>query len=73
MHDDLYYEAQTAVQDPNLIRADQRLDAGLFSLHGVDMAPVSRIVELGKELAEYRVEITAIACRKSLEDIRRSN
>ena len=24
MHDDIYYEAQIAVQDPKLIRADQR-------------------------------------------------
>ena len=49
MHDDIYYEAQTAVQDPKLIRAEQRIKAGLFTLHGVDLAPVSKTVELGRE------------------------
>jgi len=73
MHDDIYYEAQTAVQDPELIRAGQRLDAGLSSLHGVDLSPVSRTVELGRELAEYRAGITARAFRNSLENIRGSN
>src|SRR5262249_15521259 len=29
IHDDIYYEAQIAVQDPKLIRTDQRLQAGL--------------------------------------------
>jgi hypothetical protein len=70
MHDDIYYEAQTAVQNPELIRANQRLDAGLFSLHGFDMAPVSSTVQLGKDLAQYRAEITARAFRESLDNIR---
>ena len=56
MHDDIYYEAQTAVQDPKLIRAEQRMKAGLFTLHGVDLAPVSRTVELGRKLAVYRAD-----------------
>ena len=49
------------MQDPNLIRADQRMEAGLFTLHGVDLAPVSRTVEIGRKLAEYRAKITAKA------------
>lgn len=73
MHDDIYYEAQTAVQDPGLIRADQRLDAGLFSLHGVDLGPVRRTVELGRDLAEYRAEITARAFKRSQQEIRGEN
>jgi hypothetical protein len=70
MHDDIYYEAQTAVQDPELIRARQRLDAGLFSLHGVDLSPVTRIVEIGEALARYRAEITARAFSESLNTLR---
>jgi hypothetical protein len=71
MHDDIYYEAQTAVQDPKLIRADQRIKAGLFKLHGVDEAPVSKTVEIGKKLAEYRAGITARAFKSSREKLRR--
>lgn len=70
MHDDIYYEAQTAVQDPRLIRADQRIKAGLFTLHGVDEAPVSKTVEIGKKLAEYRAGITARALKASIQKLR---
>jgi creatinine amidohydrolase len=70
MHDDIYYEAQIAVQDPTLIRADQRLEAGLFKLHGVDQAPVSKTVEIGRKLAEYRAGITARAFKASVQKLR---
>lgn len=70
MHDDVYYEAQTAVQDPKLIRMEQRMKAGLFTLHGVDMAPITRTIEIGKKLAEYRAEIVAKAFRTSQEKLR---
>ena len=70
MHDDIYYEAQTAVQDPKLIRAEQRIKAGLFTLHGVDLSPVSKTVELGKKLAVYRAGITAKAFQSSLKKLR---
>ena len=70
MHDDIYYEAQTAVQDPKLIRADQRIKAGLFTLHGVNEAPVSKTVEIGRKLAEYRAGITAKAFKASMQRLR---
>jgi hypothetical protein len=61
IHDDVYYEAQIAVQDPNLIRAEERMKVGQFRLHGVELGPVSKTVELGRKLAEYRAGITARA------------
>ena len=70
MHDDIYYEAQAAVQDPKHIRAEQRMKAGLFTLHGVDLAPVTKTVELGKKLAVYRAGITARAFQASLKKLR---
>ena len=72
IHDDLYYEAQIAVQDPRLIRMEQRVKAGLFSLHGVDLAPIDRTIELGEKLAAYRAGITAKAFRASQQRLRRS-
>ncbi len=65
IHDDIYYEAQIAVQDPKHIRMEQRLKAGLFSLHGVELAPISRTVEIGQKLAAYRADITAKAFQAS--------
>jgi creatinine amidohydrolase/Fe(II)-dependent formamide hydrolase-like protein len=70
MHDDIYYTAQAAVQDPRLIRADERVKAGLFSLHGVELAPVARTVELGRKLAVYRAGIVARAFQASLKRLR---
>jgi len=70
MHDDIYYEAQIAVVDPQLIRADQRAKAGLLELHGVSLAPMSRTIEIGKQLAAYRADITAKAFQASQERLR---
>ena len=71
MHDDIYYEAQIAVQDPKLIRADQRQKARLLTLHGVDESPISRTIEIGKKLAEYRAGITARAFEASKQRLRK--
>ncbi|MBC8086277.1 MAG: creatininase family protein [Phycisphaerae bacterium] len=65
IHDDIYYEAQIAVQDPKLIRAAERKKVGKLSLHGVDLSNMKKTIALGKELAEYRAEITARAFEKS--------
>jgi creatinine amidohydrolase len=70
MHDDVYYEAQIAVQDPKLIRADQRRKAGQLSIHGVNLAPIEKTIEIGKKLAEYRAGITAKAFQASKARLR---
>jgi creatinine amidohydrolase len=70
MHDDIYYEAQIAVQDPKLIRADQRKKAGQLTLHSVDLAPIEKTIELGKKLAAYRAGITAKAFQTSQQGLR---
>ncbi|MDP3748122.1 MAG: creatininase family protein [Phenylobacterium sp.] len=70
IHDDIYHEAQIAVQDPALIRMDERSKAGLFSLHGVQLTPLSRTVQLGRGLAEYRAKITAKAFLDSKKRLR---
>jgi creatinine amidohydrolase/Fe(II)-dependent formamide hydrolase-like protein len=70
MHDDIYYEAQIAVQDPKLIRAEERQKAGLLNLHGVDLSPISKTVEIGKKLAEYRAGIVAKAFAASQQRLR---
>jgi creatinine amidohydrolase len=71
MHDDIYYEAQIAALDPMLIRAAQREKAGLLTLHGVNLAPTARTIELGRKLAEYRAGITARAFKASQDRLRR--
>ncbi|MBM3735982.1 MAG: creatininase family protein [Acidobacteria bacterium] len=70
IHDDIYYEALSAVQDPEHIRARERMKAGLFSLHGVELGSVKRTVELGRRIAEHRAGITVRAYRRSYEKLR---
>ncbi|MCA0376795.1 MAG: creatininase family protein [Gemmatimonadetes bacterium] len=70
IHDDIYYEAQIAVQDPALIRMAQRVKAGQFTLHGVNLAPISRTIEIGRQLARYRAGITARAFTASQQRLR---
>jgi hypothetical protein len=70
MHTDIYYEAQSAVQNPDYIRASQREAVGQLNLHGVSLTPISRTIELGRELAEYRAGITARAFRASMARLR---
>jgi hypothetical protein len=70
IHDDIYYEAQVAVVDPKLIRAEERAKAGLLELHGVSLAPMSQTIEIGRKLAAYRAQITARAFEASKKRLR---
>ena len=58
------------MQDPKLIRMEQRIKAGLFSLHGVELAPIEKTIEIGRKLAAYRAEITARALEASKRTLR---
>src|SRR5262247_484566 len=66
IHDDYHYEAIMATVDPQTIRTEQRLAAGLYSLNGFDMSPPSQTVANGKKLVEYRANLTVAAIRKAL-------
>ena len=69
-HDDYHYSSIIATTDPERIRARQRIEAGLFSINGVDLNPLEQTVENGRRLVEYRAEITARAIRASIETAR---
>lgn len=65
-HDDYHYSSIIATTDPERIRARQRMDVGLFSINGVDLAPLEQTVENGRRLVQYRAEITARAIRAAI-------
>jgi len=65
-HDDYHYSSIIATTDPERIRARQRIEAGLFSINGVDLNPLEQTIENGRRLVQYRAEITARAIRASL-------
>jgi hypothetical protein len=66
IHDDYHYEALVALQDPKLIRPEQRMKAKRFSINGVEIGSVAKLLENGKKLADYRAKITADAIQKSI-------
>jgi len=66
IHSDYHYEAIMATVDPKLIRTEQRIAAGKYSVNGFDMNPPAKTIEKGKKLVEYRADITADAIRKAL-------
>ena len=68
IHDDYHYEALVAVQDPKLVRAEQRIKANNFSIYGVEIGSIAKLVENGKKLADYRATITVNAMKKAQAD-----
>ena len=65
IHDDYHYEALVAVQDPKLVHAQERIKAKKFSIYGVEIGSVQKLVENGKKLADYRADITLNALKKA--------
>ena len=64
IHDDYHYEALVAIQNPKLLRAEARQKANRFSIYGVPLESVEKVLENGRKLAEYRAQITADAITK---------
>jgi creatinine amidohydrolase len=66
IHSDYHYEAIMATIDPELVRTEQRIAAGTYSVNGFDMNPPSTTIENGKKLVEYRADITVDAIRDAI-------
>ena len=58
------------MQDPKLIRMDQRPKADLSALHDVELAPIEKTIDIGRRLAAYRAGITARAFEASQRKLR---
>jgi creatinine amidohydrolase/Fe(II)-dependent formamide hydrolase-like protein len=65
-HDDIWVTAMMAVSDPEQIRYEQRVDAGLASINGVDIEPLEATVDLGRKMIDFRAELTARAIRAAI-------
>lgn len=66
-HDDIWVTAFMAVVDPETIRWDQRVDAGLASINGVSLVPLQRTIDLGERIVDFRADYTARAIRASID------
>lgn len=68
IHDDYHYESLVALTDPKLIRAEQRLKAGKFTINRVEIGSVAKMLENGRKLLDYRARIAADAITKAIAD-----
>ena len=66
IHDDYHYEALVALIDPKLIRAEQRIKVGKFTINGVEIGSVAKMLENAKKIQDHRATITANAIRKAM-------
>ena len=64
-HDDFGMTATMLVVDPNTVRMRQRLARGKFSINGVNLTPVSKTIQMGRRIIDYRATLTAEAIRKA--------
>ncbi len=66
-HDDIWVTAMMMVADPNQVRHQQRLEAGLASINGVSIADLAATVELGQKMIAFRAAHAAKAIRGVIE------
>ena len=63
-----HYSSIIATVDPDMIRAEQRIEAGLFRINGVDLSPLETTIANGQKLVEHRAQITARAIRQAISE-----
>jgi creatinine amidohydrolase/Fe(II)-dependent formamide hydrolase-like protein len=65
LHDNLYITSIMMVTDPTVVRYDQRVAAGKATINGASIEPKDEIIELGRKLLKFRVDVTAAAIREA--------
>ncbi|MDZ7780347.1 MAG: creatininase family protein [Gemmatimonadota bacterium] len=61
IHDELSISSVMAALDPTTIRFEQRVDAGLASINGIDLEPLEETRELGRQVVDFRTDLTVEA------------
>ncbi len=65
-HDDIYVTAVMMVTDPASVRYQERVEAGLTTINGVDIAPAEKTIAFGRKLVAKRTELTVDAIRSAI-------
>jgi creatinine amidohydrolase/Fe(II)-dependent formamide hydrolase-like protein len=66
VHDSFQYTSQIMALDPTLVRMNQRIKVGDFSINGVNLLPSDKTIKLGKKLCSYQADICVQAINKRL-------
>jgi len=67
LHDEYSATSIMMTVDPVKVRMNPRLEAGLFAIHGVDLAPAEETIAIGKELIDWIATVTVKAINKSID------
>ena len=65
-HDDIWVTAMMTVTDPEQVRYQQRIEAGLASINGVAITPLIETIQLGQKMIQFRAQYTAEAIRRAV-------
>ena len=65
-HDDIWVTAMMMVTNPESVRYQQRIDANLASINGVDISALEESVEMGAKMVKARAAYTADAIRAAI-------
>ena len=66
LHDSYEITAAIMTVNPNMVRMNERVKAGKFSINGVPLAPVEKTIMIGMQIVEYRAQKTVDAINKVL-------
>lgn len=66
LHDDIRHSSIMMMVDPEYVRAQERMAAGLFHINGVELAPVEKTQTLARRLVAYQAGVTVEAIRRRL-------
>jgi len=66
LHEEYGIDALMALYDPKTIRIDERTRANRATINGVSLLPMSKTLEIGKQIVELRTTLTVDAIRKAM-------
>jgi creatinine amidohydrolase/Fe(II)-dependent formamide hydrolase-like protein len=66
-HDDAIISSLVMTVDPAAVRIDQRIAKKKASINGIPLAPIDKAVAAGKQIVDYRAEVTVRAIEKALD------
>ena len=67
LHDDYYITSIIMHDDPEFVRLDERIRAGLASINGISILPVEKTLQHGRRLIEFRTDVTVQAIQAAME------
>lgn len=66
LHDDYYITSIIMHDDPEFVRLDQRIRAGLTSINDISILPVEKTLQHGRRLIEFRTDVTVKAIEAAM-------